>query len=742
MDPTQQAPAPSPTFGTGNPISNMLLRMGAAGGNEGASDIFVAQGMAQLGKLMESNGGDPAQAMIKFVQTPEGQKIMAVPGAYKKLTEEFRGALTNPAPQATIGPANSGVISQNGRPMPGMTFSGTPVNVPGSQGSSMTVDPHSGQPIREVNPEISAVNGGQGSSIMQQNGREVPGSRVEPTLQEYNRRPGESQTLRNAKTGETSTASQPPMNSQELDYLKDHFCSQCTPQDIDEMARFSVAQTPTAQDIAKMQSLRQRGIINQREYDAVTKGQFEVTPGRVPGQFFLKDRYMSSDKPGAIQQLMVGNMGPGRTANPTWTNGLHGQDPSTFHSNPAGSDAGAAPSGVPNLSAPTGPAAHTPGALSGGTVPNLVPPTSIQTQPVTGAPAPATMPNAPAPGSMQHPLNPYNKQTQNTIQKYSVGKFHVIPEAVNPDGKIDIRRAYGPGAVMIAGAGLPAILQNDAGELMRWFDPRTNNERSETMRIAEQAQEGMRFLASNNLLNNRNLRESVESALDLFPEHEHKMNDPLNATEQLQTFRNLAEGQVRVMHDQASDLLVNQTPGQGDTPELTKLKEGIDAYSRILAFIPSKDALESMHKALLDGKLANLPSFATAGGAIRDLAGTAVKHGAAAILGEGTTPEQIHSSSAKQLRGIIQQYTKAHTAIPDDIKSAIRERLQELRGSTEPAKSGSAQPVEGPKAQPYAPEKRAPSVKEFTKNPTGATPFSGLGMPHARINNAFINLQQ
>ncbi len=79
-----------------NPLSNFFGRIAASQGSQTVQAPLVAQGMCQLSKIMQQNGGDPQRAMMTFVQTPDGQALMWVPGAYQELLEDFHKVVSLP----------------------------------------------------------------------------------------------------------------------------------------------------------------------------------------------------------------------------------------------------------------------------------------------------------------------------------------------------------------------------------------------------------------------------------------------------------------------------------------------------------------------------------------------------------------------------------------------------------------------------------------------------------------------
>jgi hypothetical protein len=105
---TLSAPVLAESSGDGPAVSDFFNALGAGGGNPWAQQQLrsaaVAKGMKLLLAILDQNGGDPEKAMTTFVQSPEGQKIMRVPGAFAELLEAFHTVLALPTRQQSKTP--------------------------------------------------------------------------------------------------------------------------------------------------------------------------------------------------------------------------------------------------------------------------------------------------------------------------------------------------------------------------------------------------------------------------------------------------------------------------------------------------------------------------------------------------------------------------------------------------------------------------------------------------------------
>jgi hypothetical protein len=97
----------------GNIVGLGLALTGNAPPGPSAQTAAAAEGMQLLARLMEQNNYNRQRAWIAFYQSPEGQRIMRVPGALSLLTDEFNAVMALPSgPQR---PANPGRADQQSK---------------------------------------------------------------------------------------------------------------------------------------------------------------------------------------------------------------------------------------------------------------------------------------------------------------------------------------------------------------------------------------------------------------------------------------------------------------------------------------------------------------------------------------------------------------------------------------------------------------------------------------------------
>jgi len=432
MDPTQQ--------NTGNPLSNILNSVGtgltkfaASQGNEYAqgslADAAVSQGMKQLSGIMDTMQGDPQapqRAMLKFVQTPEGQQVMKTPGAFKQLIETFQKAVI-PAPPTSMASGPGTTTTQQGQPY--------------SQGGSNTVPAY---------PQQTQVPAGQTNITTQ------PGNQ------------------------NTSTMSQPTLDSQHLNYVLKNFGGGLTQDGLNTLAQATLATTPFAQQSLAINGLVSSKQITPEEGKLALSGTVSIQPDKeIPGRFYLINNATHE-----IQMKQLGGLGSGdnKSLNPTWTAGP-GANPSSMSSSPAN----------PNTN------------------------------------------NVPA---MKPQANATDPQVQATAKKYGAPV-----EAIKQDGTIDPIAAYGPSSIIALGAGFPAIAQNKSGVVAQWFAPTQYQQGTEMIAKAEMAGDALRYLSTALAPGNTRIKAMIDAVLEMNPEHE-EMNSPLYATDQLIQLRSTLEGQA------------------------------------------------------------------------------------------------------------------------------------------------------------------------------------------------------
>lgn len=619
-------------FSQGSSAASGMVNLGLSlfGQNAGqAQDAAVRDGMNQLSGIMQETGGDPARAMMKFVQSPEGQKLMSTPGAFKSLTQQFQKTMINPPPVATAAPPGS-VVTQNGQPY----------------------DLNNNKGYTAPNPDQQVTGPGQSSTSIQQ-------------------KPGGTST--------SATNSQLPQDMQSLEHVIQNFGKGLTTEGVNQLALATQAGTPFAQASLAINGLVSSKQITPQEAQMALSGQFSILQDKeIPGRFYIQDKF----HPENIKMMQLG--------------GFNQQQG-------AGTESG-----------------------NGSLVPNWA----------TGnASSPQGMNSTPKPGqTFNGPQASPQKQTQAPIQvtpqmTATASKYNIAPEAVQSDGTINPVAAWGPGVLPILGAGLPAIMTNKGGIVSRWFDPSNPNATTSTIAQAEIAGDALQYLATGLASKNSRLKTTIESILEMTPEHE-KWNDPQYATEQLIQLRQTLEGSSDVNMRQIAQL--KEEGIKSDNAQIAEYSTQNTAIERVLRFLPSTEGLMQMKQAILDGKV-RVPSIADTMSTMGNVASTTAKAGASVLFGKGdadklnsdmpTTISNINKASPKDLQTLAREYPRLNPAI----QRALDGRLQELRNTGKPNKQGPAQPAT--QATPYAQEQpQGGSVQQFTKNPenpmqTASNPF-------------------
>lgn len=272
-------------------LSDTLNNVAASQGNQWAQgrvqDAAVRDGMNQLGGLLEKNNNDPSRAMLDFVQSPEGHKIMAVPGAYKSLTEQFQKALIRPSPVST--PAGPGsVVTQQGQPYP---LQGNPGYTP---------------------PSPEAINTQPGGNT-----------------QVYQNGPGGARNVQQIN--------QPTSESQHTDYIMKNFGQGLTQEGLSQLALSTLASTPYSQSILGIGNLVKSKQLTPEEGRVALSGQYSILQDKeVPGRFYIQDRI----HPENIKMLQLGGFGQSGqngqgngTLVPNWTTGPN-SNPASISSTP------------------------------------------------------------------------------------------------------------------------------------------------------------------------------------------------------------------------------------------------------------------------------------------------------------------------------------------------------------------------------------------------------------------------
>jgi hypothetical protein len=610
-----------------SPAANMVgFGLSLFGQNAGqAQDAAVRDGMNQLAGHMQETGGDPARSMMKFVQSPEGQKLMATPGAFKALTSAFTKNFTNPPPVATqAGPGTD--VTQNGQSLP-------------LQGRPGYTAP---------NPQQQLTPPGNASTSIQQ-------------------RPGGGST--------SNTTSQLPTDMQSLEHVIQNFGHGLTPDGLSQLALSTQAQTPFAQANLAVQGLVASKQITPQEAQMALSGQYSILQDKeIPGRFYIQDKF----HPENIKMMQLGGF-----------------------SRANGSGDGGNGTLVPNWA--TG---------------NMSSPQSMSSTPQKGqtfnGPQAA---GSNVPGQQQQPSQA-TPQMQQTATKYKVPV-----ESVQSDGTINPVSAWGPGVLPILGAGLPAIIQNKAGIVSRWFDPSNTEQSSGVVAQAEIAGDALQVLLGGMASGNSRVKIMIQNLLEMGPEHE-KWNDPQYATDQLIQMRQTFEGMAQTNGTQIAQL--KQEGIKADNEQVSKYAEQNTAIEKVLRFLPSTEGLMQMKEAIRDGKV-RVPSIAGATSTVGKVTSQAVKSGASVLFGEGnadklngdaaSTISKIGQASPKDLKSLAREYPRLNPAI----QRALDARLQELRS---PGKPNAAT-----QATPYSSEQpQGGTAQQFVKNPenpmqTASNPF-------------------
>lgn len=622
-------------------IGQLVHSLGFGSTQEQQSGAALKQGMDQLSALMESNGRDPQRAMLKFVQSPEGQQLMAVPGAFKELTDQFQKAMIPPNPAATSLPqGTTGVITQNGMPMPG-----------GSQ---------------QQNPQQFVTGPGQRSDFAT-NGQFT------------------------GKTVQNTT------DSQSLDHVITSYGKGMDENTLNMLALGTQGQTPFQQMQLGISQAVNAKLLTPQEGSLALSGVIKIQKDdNIPGRF-----YVINSATGAIHMQQLGGMMPAPGSQPSlnnnWSSGP-GADPSSLSAGP----------------------------------------------PRPGQP--------PAPG--QQGSNAAPASAIGTPQAMATAKKYNVPqEAIKSDGTIDPVAAYGPSSIIALGAGWPAIMQNNAGIIGRWFDPRNTDATSDLVSKAEIAGDSLKYLSVALASGNTRIKAIIDSVLEMGPEHEH-MSDPIYATNQLIQLRNTLEGQARVNQTEQAN---NMNEGmKGDNALLQDSRRQNDAIQKVLGFLPSTESLQSMQQAIKDGKI-QVPSVASAGSTIGRVTGSAISHGAQLLFGKSTTDElnsdvpgtitRIENATPKDLQAMSRMYHGLDPAIQKAFDARIDAARKKNTPAQAPAPSSNFAPAEsqGPSTQQFLqnPVRTASNPAERAKQQGKQTPFSSATVSDkARLNNAFSQFGQ
>lgn len=598
----------------GNAFGSLVgLGLAATGNGPGANpamsttDAAVANGMSQLADTMKTTGNDPSRAMLKFVGTPEGQAVMKVPGAFKRLTEEFQKSQTPlPMQGASVPGGSSGVIEQGG-----------------GRNTSF-----------QAAPQVNSV---------------PPGNQPVITRPGQNGRPGTAQTGTTNPTSEVQT-------------FQGMAALSGLPQDtLGAMAGLNAGNNDLSRRFAMGGTLQ--GKLPGDVLQNWIYGFYNVMKDdKIPGRFYWTDvRDPTNVHPINANPSMAPSIAP------TWNNGLQGTNPATINSSPTRMDTSAQP----------GP---------------------------------------------QGAVTPQSPEASKIANKYNVDS-----SAIKPNGMIDPVKAWGPGAIYALGGGLPAMVQNTAGTIGQWFDPRGGDQSVQQVQQAEQGLQALQYL-STTLAEGSRVRIMVEAALGMGPEHE-KWNSPQYAAGQLITMRNTLEGEAKVEQDAVSTMLAQGT--QADNSVISDGYKKLFAINKVLAALPSTEALQSEKQAIRDGKLENVPSFASAANTVGSTVGTAVSHGMDAAIPnkvgqmnadvEGTMQRIQAARTPKELM----PYARVYQQLDPTLQEALKAKRDEFRKGVSPKK-----PMTGPmtgNSGVQMPPAQGTGNPMYNAQP--ANPFTGLEGP-------------
>jgi hypothetical protein len=360
-----------------------------------------------------------------------------------------------------------------------------------------------------------------------------------------------------------------------------------------------------------------------------------------------------------------------------------------------------------------------------------------QQQPVPGQQGAAqAVPGAPQqPAYAGTPANPQDPKVQETANKY-----HTLPQGINADGMIDPVKAWGPGSLLALTSGLPAIIQADTATMSQWFDPRDTSAITEVSQQGKAMQDGLAYLLTSDMQNGR-LKTVIENVEALGTEHE-KDSSPQYAVDQLLNLRNVLGMQAEQYKSTLARMGVSSNIGPDRLPfdkaEIMKMNTSLTHINNILNFVPSEENLKGMKKAIQDGRVANVPSFATAAGSVIQTAKRAASAGIAAVTGPGDlerlnsnpsqTISQIKNASLKDLMPLIKLQGAAATpgtALNPVIQRALSERFEQLRAQWRPAKKQAPSESAMPPGYSGDTPSQGGNVQDFTNNPmrTASNPF-------------------
>lgn len=262
---------------------------GVKTGEERKADAEAAT-MQQLSGYLQASQGNPQQAIMKFVGSDEGKKLMSQPGAVDVL-EKWTKAITPPPPTGiTTGPGQHTDYSQNGQPAGSVSQptsevqafnAGVPQNVNVPAGSK-NVTQVRGQPTSEIS---------QPTDTTQNYNAGVP--------QIANTGPGEISTpFVHGQPQQHSAVKNNPTTVQTYDALTSRL-SHASPATLDQLAINTLNPGAEQQQSLALQSLVQQKIIPQADADRILAKTLQIIPetndvGEKTGRYIFYD--MASKK--------------------------------------------------------------------------------------------------------------------------------------------------------------------------------------------------------------------------------------------------------------------------------------------------------------------------------------------------------------------------------------------------------------------------------------------------------------
>ena len=624
------------------------------------------------------NGSQTPQNMMQNVAASQGNSYAQ---------EQLAGA-----PQAQAMSEFSSYMQQNGndpqRAMLKLAQSPTGMAMMRTPGAFKEFTENVQKALTPAQPQISSAPQDQNVFSTQYGKTSTVGPTPNP--QQYTTPPGNtSQFSTRGQAGPQTT--NPTTEAQTFDHMIKNYGQNLTSDTVGMLATSSAAGVNgIAQRAPLADSLVKQGLLTSPEGEAFAGGLIDIQAGKLPNSFFVINKAN-----GQITPRFFGMNDGSESINPSWT-GATVQDPHNLSSSP-------------NVNQPQqnrSPQMYAPGQNSpaGG---------GMQQQPAPG-PSGATQPAAPN-HAMADPASP---QARLVAAKASTDTYQVDPSAVRADGTIDIQKAYGTGAILVTGAGAPAIMSNNMGIMTHWIDPKTTDQLNDEIQKSEIAMSSLDYLSTNGLVNGRQ-KAAVDAILEMGPEHE-KWNDPIYASNQLIQMRQTFEGQI---YSNQQEILNAKKEGlTADNETVGRWQEENVHLANVLRFLPSTEALQALKQGIQNGAV-QVPTLGTTGATAAGLASSVGAHAVQGVFGSSSveklnadpqgTIAAIQQASPKDLK----QLAKIHKGLSPDIQAAFSARQQQLLQQLQPQRGNGGAPMQFAPSQ--GGKKPTPTVQQFTQNPTG-----------------------